>query len=602
MAAAASAAAAAAALAVAAAAAAAAAAVVAAEAAAAAAEAAVKRRRAKRTNWRREREKRMRVVWIRVVVVGCIVGCLLMVGSPAVAQLPEELRVDVYLKDADLLTATRALTQKTGLQFLVEPSSEPFGKITLKLDQVSPEDAIKYICQAAGARFKRDENGVYIIGHNRPEPTEAKAPQAPAPEPDRVVRRIRLMKADAFDVYQQLQSRVPDPNRMFKAMNEFRNVNRLDPYGKTMPTLGNTEIVSYPVGQSSFPAPRTGLDSNAKDIVLPGESANQFETGGGSANQGGFGGTGQGGVGGAGGGQGGFGGQAGGGGQAGLQGGRGLIPASIDFLTYDPTDNSLVVRGLESDIALLQSNINLFDVAPKQVLVKVEFVTTSSSVAKSLGYDVAYQRGSVFFGTQPGTFARASDPIFLTYGFGNITMRMRALLSEGYGKVVNAPIIRTLNNQPAQMTNTVTTTVFSSTVVSTPSGNITTTNLTPLTITTGLQVNPRINGDGTVTMAMNPTIQDFGQTRRGPNGQEVPDQLAQTIQVVARVRDGETIVLGGLNRKTDTGSMARFPLLSDLPIIGQFFRSSNRDNNRSELLIFVTPTIVKDDENLGLGP
>ena len=101
---------------------------------------------------------------------------------------------------------------------------------------------------------------------------------------------------------------------------------------------------------------------------------------------------------------------------------------------------------------------------------------------------------------------------------------------------------------------------------------------------------------------INVTLQDFGQLRRSADGAEFPDILAQQIGVVARVKSGETIALGGLTRKSDTGSSSRFPILGDLPIVGQFFRSSNRDKTTSELIIFVTPTVIEDDGNLGIGP
>jgi type II secretory pathway component GspD/PulD (secretin) len=71
--------------------------------------------------------------------------------------------------------------------------------------------------------------------------------------------------------------------------------------------------------------------------------------------------------------------------------------------------------------------------------------------------------------------------------------------------------------------------------------------------------------------------------------------------VVARVRNGETIVLGGLTDKNDNTSVSRVPLLSDLPIIGQFFRSSQRTKRNSDLLIFVTPRVVEEDESGGGG-
>ena len=243
----------------------------------------------------------------------------------------------------------------------------------------------------------------------------------------------------------------------------------------------------------------------------------------------------------------------------------------------------------------------MFDVAPKQVTVKVEFITTSSSNSRSLGFDWLYERGTVFFGVRPGSFARAGDPIFLNYATGNVASRMRALLSTGKGKVVQAPIIRTLNNQPASVLSQVQTSIFISQVVSVGNGQIITVpQLVNFTITTGLNVAPRINDDGYITMFINVPVQDFGQIRRGPNGEEVPDLLSQTISVVARVKNGETIALGGLTRKSDTGSESRFPILGDLPIIGQFFRSTNAEKNNTELLIFVTPNIIEDDAG-GIG-
>ena len=67
------------------------------------------------------------------------------------------------------------------------------------------------------------------------------------------------------------------------------------------------------------------------------------------------------------------------------------------------------------------------------------------------------------------------------------------------------------------------------------------------------------------------------------------------VAVVARVRNNETIVLGGLTQKNDDIGLNRVPVLSELPIIGQFFRFSTRRRTNSELLIFVTPSIVDED-------
>ena len=95
--------------------------------------------------------------------------------------------------------------------------------------------------------------------------------------------------------------------------------------------------------------------------------------------------------------------------------------------------------------------------------------------------------------------------------------------------------------------------------------------------------------------------QQLGQFRRDADGNEYPDTSFQFIAVVARVKSGDTIALAGFTNKSDTGSGTKFPVLGDLPIIGQFFRSSNREKNYSELLIFVTPTVI-DEEEGGIGP
>lgn len=543
----------------------------------------------------------MRFSWAKLALGAVLVAVVIAPMTSAVAQqAPEQVRVSLRLKDADMLTATQTLTHMSGLMFVVEPSDVPFGKITLELPNVTAEDAVKYICQAAGAYFRRDENGVYIIGHTKPIADTTNGTAQPAGKPVLMRKRIRLMKADAEEVAIKLKGGIPDPNLLFERLHRFEQLNRSNSNALNftpMPNLGTVFAVGQPqTGQQFSNANREA----GNGIDLPGEGAGQI--GGGRGGGGG-------GLAGGGGGQGGGfqgggqGGQNNGNVNAQLQGGQGLVPPGITFVSYDPTDNSFIVEGTDEAIAEFTKLINEFDVAPRQVQIKVEFITTSNSVSRSLGFEFLYQRGTVQAGTRPGTFVRAGDPVFLNYGIGNITARMRTQLLEGFGKVVNAPIIRTLNNQPATIQSSVQTVIFVNQVATGAGGAIVVVpNPVSLNINTGLSVAPRINGDNTITLALSPQIQDFGQLRRGPNGEEIPDVLSQQINVVARVRNDETIVLGGLTRKSDQGSEARVPILADLPIIGQFFRSTTRDKNNSELLIFVTPHIIEDEESGAINP
>ena len=406
----------------------------------------------------------MRFSWAKMAMLS---GLAVVVAGSAMAQQSNDVRLDLTLKDADMMQATNLLFMRAGISFVVEPSADPYKKITLKLSDVTAEEAVRYICQSAGAYFRRDENGVYVISHNRPA-----AETAPTPVKGKqplLLKRIKLLRTDARDVYDILVLGKP-----FETGRGFEDLKKFAPQGPTefgrafgqyatpssMSSSYNTfapvQAQSNLSGVSYANAPKTEAGS---DITIPGDEAGKQGFGGGGQGFGGGGGAGGQGFGG--GGAGGAGGGAGGGqGRANLTGGQGLVPESIDFISYDPTDNSLVVRGNEDDINTLQGYINMFDIAPKQLQVKVEFITTTNSFDKSFGSEFLYQRGTISTGTNPGSFVRASDPVFLTYSTGNITARMRTSLTEGNGKVVSAPIVRTLNNQPVSISSSISTYIF----------------------------------------------------------------------------------------------------------------------------------------------
>lgn len=529
---------------------------------------------------------------------------LAVVGQIAWAQVSGlAKRVDIFLKDADLLQATQMLTRQTGLQFVIAPSQTPYEKVNLSLSGVTAEEAIKYICEAAGCWAERDENGVFVIRAGQRPARLANNPSGSAIKRPMKIERIKIMNADVRHVYEAIfQGIALDPDRGLKEVNTFqidqRGTTQI-PTSQVMIGAGGSAVMSpgnaLPVkgDKGTLPTDSGSFQNSGNDIQLPGETANQVRGGGGGGNGGGGGGAGLGGGGG--------GGNTGQGGGA-IQAGTGFAPDGLQRVTYDPSDNSLIVQGDDEAIQQLRQLVAMFDTVPKQVIIKVEFITTSQSVARSLGMDWLYQRGAVNAGNRPGTFARVGDPIFINYATGNITTRLRTILSDGQGKVVNAPLIRTLNNQTAFVTQQNQTTIFLNQTINGAGGIQTNSVPQQITINTGLVVRPRINDDGYVTMYLNPTIADFGQLKRGPDGQEIPDILTQTIGVVARVKSGQTIALGGLTRKATTTSTSRFPILSDLPIIGQLFRSSNTQRSDSELLIFVTPIVVEDDQMGGLAP
>jgi general secretion pathway protein D len=408
------------------------------------------------------------------------------------------------------------------------------------------------------------------------------------------VERIKIIKGDPEQVYQMLMTGTVDYDKGF---DDLRNAVRKN-NESMQPRMNSGPTVIFPgvAGASSYPTVVQGnnvlpMDSSraatesAADIFLPTESANQRQPGGGGNGAGQPGGNNQ-----------------NNGGGAAPQGGVGFVPEGIRKVSYDPATNSLIVEGDDDAIKQLRNLVNLFDQVPKQVIVKVEFITTSQSVTKALGMDWLYQRGAINAGNRPGSFAEVSNPIFINYATGNITTRLRTILSEGGGKTVNAPLVRTLNNQAASVNQQLQTWYFTTQATNGPGGIIINTIPQPITIPTNLSIRPRINDDGYITMNLQPTISDLGQIRRDQNGNSFPDISQQSVTVVARVKSGETIALGGLTRKQTRTTVQKFPVLADLPLVGSLFRSTNTERNDSELLIFVTPIIVEDQDQGGLGP
>jgi type II secretory pathway component HofQ len=513
-----------------------------------------------------------------------------LVALSALAQ--DAKRFDLQLADADLTAATQMLALRSGLdlQFVFKPSDKPYGRITLNLTGVSVDEAMAFIAEAAGAKAKKNDGGVWVIGHPEDFPVEPVA--APPlvverPEP-KITTKIKLKNYDPKQMIDLLFGYEIDTAGEWKALERFKQL--------AVPTSG----FSVPMTPNMVSASPQGI-SGGNDIQIPG-GADQRRGGlGGGGGAGQLGGGGQGGFGQGGAGQGGQGGQGGGQGNIDLQGGEGFVPDGIEQISYDPTDNSIIVRGTDSAIQELERLIARFDVRPRQVEIKVEFVTTSNSLENSFGIDWLFQRGAVLIGNTPGTQARAGDPFFVNFATGGLTTRLRALLLEGYGTVVNAPFVRTPNNQPATIFQSIQTVIFLSQTTVTNVGVIQTVQPFPITAQSVLQVKPRINADDTITISIAPTLAEFGQVRRGPDGSEIPDLLQQGIQVTTIVENGETVVLGGLNRKQETNTFQRFPILSEIPIIGNLFRSTARRLNNQELLIFITPRIVEPDGSYSGG-
>ncbi|PIR15488.1 MAG: hypothetical protein COV48_14080, partial [Elusimicrobia bacterium CG11_big_fil_rev_8_21_14_0_20_64_6] len=167
---------------------------------------------------------------------------------------------------------------------------------------------------------------------------------------------------------------------------------------------------------------------------------------------------------------------------------------------------------------------------------------------------------------------------------------LTAAASEGKAKILSEPKIATLNNQAATINVTTQIPYVTSNVAST---GVQTQSVSYVTTGIQLTVTPSINADGRITLQVNPNVSQPSATAAASStGAPAVDSRNATTTVL--VRDGETIVIGGLITDTLQDTISKIPLLGDIPILGWLFKKKTKTRVRAELLIFVTTRILPD--------
>jgi type IV pilus assembly protein PilQ len=171
-----------------------------------------------------------------------------------------------------------------------------------------------------------------------------------------------------------------------------------------------------------------------------------------------------------------------------------------------------------------------------------------------------------------------------------LNLEVQALQTDGRGESVSNPRVMTMNRctahivQGVQVPYTVATAVGSTALPQTQFKDA----------TLALNVTPQITPSGSVLMNLVIKKDNVNEAASfGLNGNKVLDK--REIQTSVLVEDGETIVLGGVYEDNDSQTKNKVPFFADLPLIGDLFTNVSNKNNKKELLIFVTPKIVKDN-------
>ena len=291
--------------------------------------------------------------------------------------------------------------------------------------------------------------------------------------------------------------------------------------------------------------------------------------------------------------------------------GEGENSFSAIQITEEQTTRSIIVRGKEKDLDVVDKVIKEIDVRTKQVLIEAFLVTATSEFERNLGTRLGVYRtkaGEPTFGglgggnvptsrgsttDETGGFGAAAGDILNsgvagTSGIGVLKRtttsvlkaEINALENLGLGQIISNPKIFTLDNQTATVTQ------GTEIPYTTISDGAASTSFKEAALK--LEVTPSIVGDGNVLMTIkvnNDSVKEGSESDEPPvNKMEIDTRLL--------VADGDIVVIGGIKESKVNNNTDKVPALGDVPVIGNLFKGTSNSDDLSELLVFIAPRIL----------
>ena len=300
-------------------------------------------------------------------------------------------------------------------------------------------------------------------------------------------------------------------------------------------------------------------------------------------------------------------------------GGEGALSMLSDrgSITIDERTNSLLIRELEENIAVIRGIIESLDIPVKQVQIEARIVTVTEGNLDELGvrWGVSSTNGSFTVGGSiegnhpsaitpydgdsssviddylnvnlAATSPNASSIAFQVAKLGSDTLldlELSALQQESKAEIISSPRLITTNKKPAYIEQ-------GTEIPYLESSSIGATSVAFKKAVLSLKVTPQITPDNRLVLDLSVTQDRPGQVVKTGTGEAVAIDT-QRIGTQVLVNNGETVVLGGIFQHSVSSTVDKVPLLGDLPLLGALFRRSYENVGKSELLIFVTPKVV----------
>ena len=292
-------------------------------------------------------------------------------------------------------------------------------------------------------------------------------------------------------------------------------------------------------------------------------------------------------------------------------------------VAVDPRTNQLFVQDTVARIEDVRRMLQRIDIAVPQVLIEARIVEADDKFSRNLGVRLGYGRitneaalgGQNIFGTLPGGSAGVGGggvttlpsnvnlPAAGLNGFNpgqiNLTLfnsgltrlvnlELNALEADGRGKIISSPRVVTADKVKA--------TIEQGTEI--PYQQATSSGATSVAFRKAvlkLEVTPQITPEGAIFLDVK-----VNKDSRGVDTSAGPAIDTKNVQTQVLVENGGTVVLGGIYEQLDRTTVTKVPFLGDLPVVGYLFKNTAQTNDRTELIIFITPRVISERINAAM--
>jgi type IV pilus secretin PilQ/predicted competence protein len=284
---------------------------------------------------------------------------------------------------------------------------------------------------------------------------------------------------------------------------------------------------------------------------------------------------------------------------------------AVGSVSADERGNKLIVKTYPGRREEVEALVKSLDEPTKEVLIEARVLQISFKPEMDYGIDwnLDFRKSSynplqkLDFSTILLNEPSTSTNLRTNYGrvaYGDININsfdvaVRALKQVSSTRILSNPKILVTNNEEARIHVGDTVPYIISTTSGTGENAITSESVEFVDVGLKLNVIPVINDDGFITMTLKPELSTVvGQIASQGGG--IPQVNKTLVETTVMVKDGMTVVLGGLKKDNKINSVKGIPLLMDLPLLGRLFKSDSESIESTEIVIFITPHIVRGDE------